>query len=499
MPAFLQHRAVRVLFWLIVILVGFSAYFRGIERMWPQNPLLTGKGNKGYDQSYYMEAAKGFAAGNGTLDRARSRMPLYSWIISRLYDAKLEPQALIQRYMTFNVILSVGVLLGVGLIIQRHLGPWWAVWITLVMALNVLLTKAILIQPEVLYYFTSFAVFIGMLQALSRTDWYWRQMIGLGLLTGVNHLLKGSALPMIAFFIMLLIGRSGWIWFQSRPTTSWKLIALPGVFLAAFLSVTGYYMFHSVCWYGSPFYDPNSRYYLWAESPEEMFSMQQTGLAYTVPNLKPPLLDDPDMKNFLPRWVPDEKRRAELEAQVRATGRVDLVGEWDILPGARKYFQTHSLGQTFTRLSDGVIEVARHNAAHLDGYGKYLIALSLGAFVFGGMAVVRSTTEERRAWLRSYGWAAAFVLLTISVNYLLYAWWASVSNRNRFFLTIYLPMMFSAAVIIQRSLVHLPLGWAVPLPGGKSFRITLGGLLLLALFVWFLRDNRQLHTGHLVQ
>ena len=496
MPAFFQHRALRILLWLIIIAFSLNAYFKGIEKMWPQNPLLTGKGTKGYDQSYYMEAAKGFATGHGTLDRARSRMPLYSWLISRVYDSKLESQALINRYITFNVFISVAVLIGTGLIIECHLGAWWALWITLVMAMKVLLTKAILIQPEVLYYFTSFAVFIGMIHALKRKDWRWPQFVGLGLLTGINHLLKGSALPMIAFFVVLLMARSLWIWFQSRPASSLKPLAMPAVYLAAFLSVTGYYMFNSILWYGSPFYDPNSRYYLWAESQAEMFSMQETGLAYTVPNLKPALLDDPDMKNYLPIWLPDENRRSELEAQVRAKGQVDLVGEWDILPSANHYFETHTLGQAYTRLKDGIIDVARHNADHIDGYGKYLITLCLGAFIFGGIAVVRAGASDRRLWLNQYGWAATFVLLTISVNYLLYAWWAPVSDRNRFFLTIYLPLMFTAAVIIQWSLDSFPIGWTIPLPWGKSFRSTLSSIFLIALYIWFLRDQAPNHDKH---
>jgi hypothetical protein len=181
MPDIFQHRALRYLLWLIIIAFSLNAYFKGIEKMWVQNPLLTEHGTKGYDQSYYMEAAKGFATGHGTLDRARSRMPLYSWLMSRVYDAKLQSQALINRYISFNVFISVAVLIETGLIIECHLGAWWALWITLVMAMKVLLTIAILIQPKVLYCFTSFAVFMGMIHALKRTDWRWSPFVGLGI------------------------------------------------------------------------------------------------------------------------------------------------------------------------------------------------------------------------------------------------------------------------------------------------------------------------------
>jgi hypothetical protein len=57
-------------------------------------------------------------------------------------------------------------------------------------------------------------------------------------------------------------------------------------------------------------------------------------------------------------------------------------------------------------------------------------------------------------------------------------------------------MLFTAAAIIQRSLLSFPIGWAIPLPWAKSFRINLSSLLLIGLYIWFLRDKAPNHDKH---
>ena len=503
MPLFLQNRSIRVLFWMLVIGLGLAVYLRNVSAEWPSNPLLSGRSRKGYDQPYYMEGARGFATGDSSQDRARSRMPLYPWLLSFLHQ-NAETDALVERYMTLNVVISVASLLCIAWIVRRHLGDWWACWLTLLTALHVFVFKAILIQPEVLYYTCSFAVFVAMLHALVKPGWGWPRLLALGLFTGVTYLLKGSALPMLGLFVMLMTARGLWTWYLNRKTIApgkgvWQNLAPPCVFLVGFLIVAGCYMTNSYRWYGSSFYDPNSRYYLWADSQEEMGTMQMTGLAFTKPTLRAGHLDDPDIQQFLPKWIPDDAKRRAFEDKLRAVGVLELTGEYDILPGARNYFQTHSLHEAFDRLSDGLMEVFEHNADHPDGYGGYVIVLCLLAAAYGAHAAFHATAGERHQWLKRHGWAAAFVVLTVGVNIALYGWWAAVSNRNRFFLTQFLPIMFCAALILQRTAERLPWSWELPFPKDKPLRVTVPGLVMLVLMLLLLWNNRRPFAPHLLQ
>lgn len=180
-----------------------------------------------------------------------------------------------------------------------------------------------------------------------------------------------------------------------------------------------------------------------------------------------------------------------------------LEGEWDILPSFPNYRRTHTLGQAMQRLSSGVYEVWDHNYDHPDGYGKFVIALVLLALVLGVWRWIQMTREERVSSVRHYGLAALLALGSIAGNIVLYGWWASVSNRNRFFLTQYLPIIFCCGWVICRCLPHTLGVWRVT-TGPAWLRkfaphLSLSCLLLVALWVWFFWDFHSFRLAHLKQ
>ena len=477
-----------------------SSYVTALKKEWNKNPMLHADSTKFYDQPFYMADAQSYLEENPSMAQQRSRMPLYPWLISHFCDPKLDEITQVQRYMRFNAGLSIAALIFIGLICRRFIGGIGALWVVGLTGIHVFVFKAILIQPEILFYLGGFVTFLCMLTFLVEPPSSWIKMLLLGGLAGCCYLLKGTALPMIGLFVGLYLMRFAWdSWRRKRGGEgggpNWRQASLSLVFLAGFLAVAGTYMVKSYRWYGSFFYDPNSRYYLWAESPEEMFAMQRTGLATGKPHLGAQQIADPDVIPFLKKWVPDDGRRQQFEDLAKKQDVV-LEGEWDILPGFKNYAKSHSLGEALKRLGDGYYELWDHNHDHPDGYGPYVIALFLGALVLGFWRGIRAGAAGRKILLARYGWAALLAISSVGISLTLYAWWASVSNRNRFFLTQFLPIIFCTLWIMHRALLSTGWKWKVP---GLPFVLQADIFLWLILWIWLYRDDFSFHHPHLVQ
>ena len=130
---------------------------------------------------------------------------------------------------------------------------------------------------------------------------------------------------------------------------------------------------------------------------------------------------------------------------------------------------------------------------------KYLEALA--ALAVG----LTSACFFKRHWrwclsvLARHKWIIALAVISIGGNVLLYGWWAPVSNRNRFFLTQYLPLLFCLAWIVQRSIQHLNWRWTVRVPKIGTLNLTPELFLQAALTLWVAIVNHHLHTGHTMQ
>lgn len=185
------------------ILVCLSWYLHDLQILWPlDEPAAFGMTRlHRYDQEFYMEYAQLLASPQREGILPRSRMPFYPWLMSFLYDATIDYGDLIERYKLFNCILSILILAGVFFVFKRWAGRGLAALITCITAFNFFVSKAVLIQPELLFYFSYLLVFVLMCRHLGRPDWKSAGLVGL--LSGVTHLQKGSALPMFVLFLVL--------------------------------------------------------------------------------------------------------------------------------------------------------------------------------------------------------------------------------------------------------------------------------------------------------
>ncbi len=418
-------------------------------------------GGKTYDQKFYVDRAQEFAEGTNQDSVPRSRMPGYPWLIHFFHQNEASQQEQFDIYKRVNVGLSCFALAGLCLILCRTVGCALAIPITLIAAFSFFVFKATLVQPEISFFFLYFCVFLLMIRCLRQPDW--RMALGLGLLTGILHLLKGSALPTIALFLTLA-GFSGSLrWWKSRrdPSRRWLCLvhfSVPVCMLLGFLAVTGSFLRNSYRAYGSPFYDPNSRYYFWAESPNEMGALQTVYLAYRKPEINRFNYQDPRMLAFLPKWEPDPARRDYLLKTAAAGGWTVLDGEWDILPSFKNWRKSHTLKDATDRIWRGFFDkkdgLFPHNASHRNGYFDFVAIFALGAILVLALMLAHCHRTLIAA-LRENWISILFAVGSICGSLLLYAWWGQISNRNRFFLTQFIPILFCFALVIRWGSAHL--------------------------------------------
>ncbi len=495
--------------WLVLISFAGVHYLKGVEKQWMLNPLIRGEKKGTYDQPFYIKEARQFATGTD-LSIARSRMPVYPWLLAFLHDDHLTKEQQLDRYLTFNVTVSILVLVGVAIFASQWIGCFWSCWLALLAAFHVFLYKAALVQPELLFFGLYFGVFVGMMSVLHRPTWPRAAL--LGFFTGLTFLVKGSVLPPFVLFIALLTLRTLWDWYQrgrSLPAFSaglagpqWKQFLPLVAFVAGVLNVVGVFTINTYRWYGSPVYDPASRYYMWADTQAEMLTMQDLGLSAHPAYLDIYHVDKPEMQQFLSKWVPDEAKRARLVALVREKEEVRLQGEWDVMPGPKNYWRDHTPAQAWERLKWGMNDLVKRNYKHPDGYGPYMTVAMIAALLITIAAAFRLDKNAWRRLLAEHGWSIAFAAVCLAGNYLLYAWWGTISNRNRFFLTQFLPTMFCLIVVIRWGLAQFP--WSVTLPSklsgtGEPIRVNAGTVVAVSAMGWLVAYNIHLQTAHLYQ
>ena len=520
----------RVIAWVAGTSAALLLYLSSCKSMWERNPLFDDEMQKNYDQTFYMAYAGMFVQDQPEF-LPRSRMPLYPWIMHFFFDPAKPLKEMANTYIRLNVAISVCCLAAIFFMLRRPLGAWLSALVTLAVGMRVFMFKAALIQPEILFYTLYFALFLLMLCYLKRPSW--RLALGGGVLAGAVHLTKGSALPMIAIFVALAFVKAfldviGSPAGQERKKFLRELLRPLG-FVGAFLSVAGCFMVNSMREYGSPFYDPNTRYYLWGEDAHEMAALQRVGLAFSKPQLDVEDLTDPVVSHFLPKWVPDAVERDEIVKLVKRDGSLVLEGKYDILPSFKKWTAAHTLGDAWRRLWIGLVGDANtpeakeerkaekrsrelfilpgigtrdsligHNRLHPNGYWAYLKVVGIGALAALLVALFHA---RRQIWLALVENALPILFSTtsIAITTLCYAWWAQVSNRNRFILTLYLPMMFCTCLVLRFACSHIQAEARVTF-GRYSFKVTAYALFLAGFSLFTVGDlNDPLNRRNMIK
>jgi 4-amino-4-deoxy-L-arabinose transferase-like glycosyltransferase len=392
----LRQRGVAIAVLLILIVYGFEAHAR---RRALSTPPSMG------DQGAYLGYARFMYDSNYTVVGERNRMPVYPFLLSLIYEPGLSEIDFLRRAQAFNVNLSILLLGLLYLLFRKFFPPWPAVALLAATAFGVFIYRAINAQTEVLFYFISFCAFVLLLRTLIAPRW-WLATLG-GATMGVAHLSKASVLPALVVWIAVFAAQLVWNLRKARgsqTTEFWHGLGMLLLVIATFLAVIFPYIQTSKRIYGQYFYNVNSTFVMWFDSPSEGW-------------------------NFVTQHAQHDQWRSLPREQ---------------LPSFSKYWREHSLAQIIRRQVNGSWNLITQNAMVI-GYYKFMVA-----FVIAGALYCARQRGRVRELLSEYPFAAAFCALFFCAYFVLYAWYQALSSDTRFILSIFLPCAFAASLFLMR-------------------------------------------------
>ena len=394
--SFLRRRSIAIIVLLILTIYGFEAHAR---RRAKSTPATLG------DQGAYLAYARHLSESNYTVVEDRNRMPVYPFLLSLIYRPGLSETEFLTRAQTFNVNLSILLLLLLFFVFRKFFQPLSAVALLAATAFGVFIYRADKAQTELLFYFLSFCAFLLLLRMLIAPRW-WLAVLA-GVTVAVAHLTKASVLPALVIWIAVFLAQMLWN-LRDRRDNGWnhasRKIGMLMVVIATFLTVVFPYIRTSKRIYGQYFYNVNSTFVMWCDSSSEAWEFLSAH-------------GDKDQWRSLPA---------------------------DQLPSFAKYWREHSVAQIARRLTRGSLNLATQNAM-LIGYYKFVVAL----IATGAVLWVRRSGRARQL-LADKPFAALFCVLFFTAYFLLYAWYDMIVNDTRFVLSIFLPFVFAASIFVLR-------------------------------------------------
>jgi hypothetical protein len=329
-------------FQIVLVFIFIAVYWNGaVKQLSRVNTNMNST-----DQGAYMNYARKLYESDYRYKGGRNRMPVYPFIQSLFYHPAMSDEFFFTQGKYVNLILSLVILAGLTLIFQKFFDKLLTINLMLIFGFTVFMFKAPFFQAEILFYFLNFCLFLLMWLFLERPSWIIAILIGI--VAGFAHLTKASILPGFLIFLVTLVIKSIWIYFQKRKTNSPKVtfnyltsyilvIPLIGMF---FLATVFPYILTSKRVYGHYFYNVNSTFYMWYDSWKEA---KQGTRAHG------------DRKGW-PDMPPEE------------------------IPSMAQYLNEHSAQQILYRFVKGGRDVF-DNVANSYGYFKYFIIFMIALIV----------------------------------------------------------------------------------------------------------------------
>jgi hypothetical protein len=376
--------------WAVVAVIAAACYWHGAQKQsrdLNSYPLAV-------DQGTYLDMAASMKNSHYTVLTSRNRMPMMSLLLSRFYKPGISDDEFFSRAKQANIVLSMGILLGIFFLLRVYLSACSSLMLTLITGFTVFAFKAPFVQCEILFYGLSAALFVLMLRMLDRPSW--PLAILTGAMAALTYLTKSSAL------LGLVIFCGFWLLKHARRPRAFGFIAASiAVFFVAVLP----YIRNSHRYYGHYFYNSNSYYVMWHDSWEEAKG----------PSL---IYDTPAVTN-IPRSA---------------------------LPSFEKYRREHSARQMWARLWYGMKKlIARSWNAY--GYFPYLIGYAC-LLIF--LAIARRLQAAELA--RRFGVEMLFIATYFAAYYLVFSWYAAIDFGPRFVLAHFVPLMFVFTYGIEKLL-----------------------------------------------
>ncbi|MCE9518656.1 MAG: hypothetical protein K8R87_03695 [Verrucomicrobia bacterium] len=345
------------------------------------------------DQRVYLRYANSFTTPG--FITPRMRMPLYGGVLSLAApdkDAGFDMQKFFQTAKKFNIGLSLVCLLVMFLFLRRWLGDWFGLCLILVAAFQLYMLRSAYVQPEILLTSIITITIAQLIETLRHPRW-WNAVLS-GLLLCAWFLTKASAQGVLGIFGVILIAK--WL---TAPRGGRRQFFIAGVLvLASYLIPMSPYLYTSWKIFGSPFYNAQSKYFMWGETEDDKHYLQSLHL-------------DVDLS--------------------------ELPADTSKLPSAKKYLQKHTTKEIKGRLYKGMDVMFKL------AFTDYTLLYFMVAFWSGIMlwAFCRRWPDGIFA-LWKCRWEAFFVVSFLGVFIVLFGWFTPIHVGPRLIASITIAALF---------------------------------------------------------
>lgn len=386
------HPVWRAATWLGFVVVALVVAWVAIEQGKRLNLSATAGGQ--YPYLAYAERIAVEGAWNHVGER--NRMPLGPLLLAAGYsDDPVRFHANARRVAVGMALLAtaiVAVTAAVGL--SRGAALVFTAWT----ALTIFALGASFVQAEIVFYALLLATWLAMCRTLARPGVAWG--IASGALLALCYLTKASALPLGAAF--LATSAAGAVLERlrrgegevERPRAQTGFVGAAASAVAAFVIITGPYLWTNVTRFGAVFYNVNSTYFMWCESWAEA-------------------------KAFSDRY--DAERQPPLDAAGDA-------------PSPGRYLRERGVGHALRRLAFGLRTLAV--LTWEQPATKYVLFAS----VVGMYALWRRRAAGGPPIVP--GLCLAFSVVALTAYLASYAWYAQVAFGERFVVSLLPIVMF---------------------------------------------------------
>lgn len=345
------------------------------------------------DQKVYMNMAASLKESGYSYFVPRMRMPFYAVYLSLFYRSGTTVSDFFPIARRANIALALGCVIAIGLVFRWWLGWGMATALALISGFTWYVEKAGYVQPEAML-----VMFVGigcaMLGELLLAPAWWKAVLA-GLMLAGWHMTKASGPAILGIFMIAWTLKMIW----PGDTRRRALLTSLGIMLGSFLVPTAPYLIQTTKVFGSPFYNTQSKYFVWCEGVDEKHAVQ---------------LLDVDVRPPTPE---DEKS----------------------LPTAKKFMAKHSLKDVKKRFQKGYAGMMRNaEEQHTEllfavKFCLCMLLLSIGIY-------------PKKAWAlaRERVWQIAFAFGVVTAFGALFSWIQPIRVGPRMITSIHLvPLFFS--------------------------------------------------------
>lgn len=299
-----------------------------------------------HDQHVYLNTGRMMKRSGYEYVTPRHRTPGYPFLLSFLYsdddaytpaddqDPRKVSDAYFSRAKTFNVLLSLGLIVVLFGFAKIYLPVWESLFFTLVLTWHLFVFKACYVQPELLYYTLLLIGFV--LLWLQIGEPVWRRGIIAGVVLAAVYMLKSSVLPMLALFVACFAVQrflrlfAGWREGKIDWRGWWLDVAKGAVIPVIFVALLSPYLLRTWKMHGSPFWSVHSHHYFWMENGKEKNKWQDLDLADPETVVPPEV---PTMKSYLAghTWEDIVRRIERGRVAIFWRVRTEYTQAWEIV------------------------------------------------------------------------------------------------------------------------------------------------------------------------